>query len=350
MNVTVAVAEKVLEFNCTMNPIRIHNDAVVVDGSYFIKHDYYFHRVPQLIEALYRIQHEFIEKTLKIIFPDGEPIRQTGIENMLASISLEFNLPSSKLVVVTADKDFTSQYASVENIPSPFWKRCNDTLNTWVDQELDNDAVMFGATFARFTIERFLLASFLGTKHLDKSFLIFQPPTDVVNFEFENLENVFEQELEWYQNYKRNEFSLPFRHNGLVGWVDACNDYKNIWSKYLLEIVVETDCHCKYWITEKTLKCLLTGKPFIVMAGTGFMSWLQELGFKTFDSIIDESYDREPRSTARITLIKKEIDRIAKFNSEEYKIFSEQLKPITIYNQQNFAKIAKQYYNSFNNI
>ena len=333
-----------------MSPIKIFKDTVVVNGSHFIKHDYYFHRIPPLIEALYRIKREFDNKKLKIRFPDGEPIRQTGIETVLATISFEFDLPPSKLIVETVDKDFKSQYASVENIPSPSWTMYNSQIRTWVDQKLDNDAMIFGAMFGRFSLERFLLAAFLGTKHVDKSFLIFRPPTDVVNFDFKNLENVFEQELEWYQNYKRNEFSLPSQFNGLASWVHSFNDHKNVWSKYLLEIVVETDCHCKYWITEKTIKCLGTGKPFIAMAGAGFMSWLQELGFKTFDSIIDESYDREPRSTARVALIKKEIDRIANFNSEELKIFSEQLKPITLYNQQNYVRIANQYYKSFNNI
>jgi hypothetical protein len=333
-----------------MSPIQVRKDAVVVSGSYFIKHDYYFHRIPQLIEALYRIKHEFVDKNLKIIFIDGDPIKHTGVETVLETISLELDLPPSKLIVATVNKEFTSQYATVEIIPIPTWQSGQNRLTNWVDQKLDDNAVLFGAVFGRFTIERFLLASFLGTKHADKSFIIFHPSKDLIDFEFGGLENSFAQELTWYQNHKRNEFSLPSQYNGQVDFNDAYDDYKNIWSKYLIDIVAETDCHCKYWVTEKTIKCLLTGKPFIAMAGVGFMSWLQDLGFKTFDTIIDESYDREPRSTARVTLIKKEIDRIANFNSEELKIFSQQLKPITEYNQQNFVRIAKQYYNSFNTI
>jgi hypothetical protein len=79
------------------------------------------------------------------------------------------------------------------------------------------------------------------------------------------------------------------------------------------------------------------------MAGTGFMSWLRELGFKTFDSIIDESYDQEPRSNVRVDLIKKEIDRIAELDAQELSLFSQKLEPITKYNKENYAKIIKQF-------
>jgi hypothetical protein len=183
--------------------IQICKDTVVVNGGYFIKHDYYFHRIPQLIEALYRIQHELENKILKICFLDGEPIRRTGIETLLSTLATEFNLSKSRFVIETVDKDFSSHVATVKNFTSPNWKICNTIFNSWVEQQLDNDAMLFGATFGRFTIERFLLAAFLGQKYSDKSFLIFQPASDLINFEFQNLEHFFKEELDWYQNYQR---------------------------------------------------------------------------------------------------------------------------------------------------
>jgi hypothetical protein len=161
-----------------MSVIKENNNHVVVNGSHFIKHDYYLHRVPLLVESLYRLN--ISGKQIKIIFPDGEPIRYTGIEHLLSILSTEFGLSQADLIIQTADRDFTSTYATIEYIPSPCFRNCGQFMANWKEQQLDNTAVLFGATFGRYTLERFLLSSFLGTQHSNSSFIIFQPSVDIV--------------------------------------------------------------------------------------------------------------------------------------------------------------------------
>ena len=55
-----------------------------------------------------------------------------------------------------------------------------------------------------------------------------------------------------------------------------------------------------FWFTEKTARCLATGKPFALVAGTGSLQRLRDMGFKTFNSVLDESYDLETTPTRRI--------------------------------------------------
>ena len=45
------------------------------------------------------------------------------------------------------------------------------------------------------------------------------------------------------------------------------------------------------FITEKTTKCLLGGRIFVMFGPTGTMAKLKQYGYETFSSIIDESYD-----------------------------------------------------------
>ena len=45
------------------------------------------------------------------------------------------------------------------------------------------------------------------------------------------------------------------------------------------------------FITEKTSKCLLAGRIFVMFGPAGTMAKLKQYGYKTFSSIIDESYD-----------------------------------------------------------
>jgi len=44
-------------------------------------------------------------------------------------------------------------------------------------------------------------------------------------------------------------------------------------------------------ITEKTFKAIYLEKPFVIYAERGYLSFLKQLGFKTFDSVVSEEYD-----------------------------------------------------------
>jgi len=62
--------------------------------------------------------------------------------------------------------------------------------------------------------------------------------------------------------------------------------YKNTW----YSIVSETNSGTTF-ITEKTTKCLLSGRIFILFGEKGHLAKLRQYGYKTFDPFIDESYD-----------------------------------------------------------
>jgi hypothetical protein len=57
-------------------------------------------------------------------------------------------------------------------------------------------------------------------------------------------------------------------------------------------IICETEWNnTHFFITEKTAKCLLARRLFVVFCGQYWLRSFKGLGFKTFDCIIDESYD-----------------------------------------------------------
>jgi hypothetical protein len=105
---------------------------------------------------------------------------------------------------------------------------------------------------------------------------------------------------------------LPFISN--VEHVDFYNivydsnikeDILTTYAAVQAEIVAETSYHCRF-ITEKTVRPLLYGMPFLMMAATGHLSMLRELGFETFPELWDESYDSIADTQLRIqTLVKQ---------------------------------------------
>jgi len=75
-------------------------------------------------------------------------------------------------------------------------------------------------------------------------------------------------------------------------------------------LVVETEAELQeYHITEKTMKCIMLGHPFVVMGTPYYLEFLHSLGFVTYSNIFDESYDRildlDSRMDAVIELVRK---------------------------------------------
>lgn len=58
----------------------------------------------------------------------------------------------------------------------------------------------------------------------------------------------------------------------------------------------------KYWLTEKIFKPIWCMQPFVLICWPGALAHLKNLGFKTFDKYIDESYDLEPNAHRRIVM------------------------------------------------
>lgn len=74
----------------------------------------------------------------------------------------------------------------------------------------------------------------------------------------------------------------------------------NIYDRSAFSIISETSAtngYCFY--TEKTVKPIMAGRLFVMFAGQHYLRHLRELGFRTFDGIIDERYDLEPDAERR---------------------------------------------------
>lgn len=75
-------------------------------------------------------------------------------------------------------------------------------------------------------------------------------------------------------------------------------------------VVVETEAeNNEFHITEKTLKCLVLGHPFVIMGTHKYVEFLKDLGFMTCDHLFSETYDNlsdlNSRMDAVIDLVKE---------------------------------------------
>jgi hypothetical protein len=80
-----------------------------------------------------------------------------------------------------------------------------------------------------------------------------------------------------------------------------------------IEVVLETLFDDTRWhLTEKSLRPIACGRPFILAATPGSLAYLRSYGFETFGNLIDESYDQIIDPVKRLQCITAEMTRISK--------------------------------------
>lgn len=111
-------------------------------------------------------------------------------------------------------------------------------------------------------------------------------------------------------------------------------------NKSFLFLVTET--HFKnntIFISEKTFKPVLLKMPFVSLGNPGTLTVLKELGFKTFDKWINESYDFDLPLEKRCDIIVSEIARLSKMTNQERMSIRNEMSDIL---EHNFNVLQQQ--------
>jgi hypothetical protein len=119
-----------------------------------------------------------------------------------------------------------------------------------------------------------------------------------------------------------------------------------------IEIVLETLFDDSRWhLTEKTLRPIACGKPFLLMSTQGSLEYLRQYGFETFEGLIDQRYDQIVEPRLRLQAVLDEMTRISQLEpTAKIKLFAE-LHEIARRNQHRFFneffdQVSKEYVNN----
>jgi hypothetical protein len=102
-----------------------------------------------------------------------------------------------------------------------------------------------------------------------------------------------------------------------------------------VHLILETDYKpTRLRYTEKTIKAIYAGVPFIILASPGVLELLKSHGFLTFHPHINETYDAIDSYAARSTAIADEIDRLLALSNKEFVETLVRLSVVAKHNQQ----------------
>lgn len=274
--------------------ITITDTEIQVLLQYFIHRDYSITHKELLIDVL--ANHYSPDKIIRLRCGDGENIYFSGFADFIEELCELFNIPKKSILFEThgdSDERFSHRklmlgiFVASKKIIRDFNKDLTGSK-------------FVGTTIGRYSPLRFRLVYELDREFPNDNYTVFQPTVDHVNNSLRAVSNIYRDELSWMSTKTFDKDILTNMWSGCVSWYDALPNYGNIWNNYKIEIISETDSHSNFWFTEKTARCLATGKPFVILAGKGSLKTLREFGFKTYGDIIDESYDEYESANERI--------------------------------------------------
>jgi hypothetical protein len=161
-----------------------------------------------------------------------------------------------------------------------------------------------------------------------------------------------EQFGDWVNNFEKDDF-LHWWNTPPVASLDNVNindQYSSqhdtnrsllkYYNQFSIEIVCETYCYgdC-FFPTEKTIRPIAAGKPFVVFGPVDFLKRLRLLGFETYNKFWDESYDNL-EGVERWTAMQRVLSYIQQQHSRDW---IDSVNTIAENNRQVLKSVVTQY-------
>lgn len=195
------------------------------------------------------------------------------------------------------------------------------------------------------TPKKFIFCATIGAKKHWRDLLTQQLLSDlkfdnfILNYNGEELK---EKSRHYDINYNFSNINDSYKFNNYSKISDGYHLFNSLpiemYNVSNLLLIVETNAYNfeEFHLTEKTLKALLTGIPFIVISSYKFLHNLRNLGFRTYNELWSEDYDDIPDLEQRTDTI---INLLNNFNLDIFKNQQEKLLEIRNHNRSNLFNV-----------
>lgn len=236
-----------------------------------------------------------------------------------------------EMSVVTPDEAFDA-YSTIRPYKFLSYNRNSNRLHRpYVISKLHNDDILKDSLVSLY--ESRALSEYdtvlKTTKHLEFETLIFS-----------------DEDREILEKFVKEVYPLKLDHDDadICARGDNQISTKEHFLNSYINIVCETSCHSDYtFITEKTLRPIINLQPFIVFGNPYTLVELHNLGFKTFNKWIDESYDTEHDTNARFELAYSEVKKLAEMDIDEIHELYYEMFDVLEHNLNRLISIYKNY-------
>ena len=140
-------------------------------------------------------------------------------------------------------------------------------------------------------------------------------------------------------NFELDQNFLPNSSLASASADYVTNDYRQTRIEIVLETLFDDS---RLHLTEKTLRPIACGKPFMLASTPGSLQYLKDYGFKTFEPFIDESYDQIVDPVKRMQFIINEMQRFSQLPDNDKIDYLIQMNKIAKFNRDLFFSASWQ--------
>ena len=242
-------------------PIQELEDVVVVNFDCLYERDCHIRGTDQLIYLLHKMG---ANKRFLFLTEDGSLLKLSTAVTIIENIRDCFTLTADTCAVICREDIKIENVTVITNEAIPYWCRVLHPYVKDIPLSQGPFAKRFACWFHRGTYYRLQLARHLHQNHNEDSFISYlenDMKGDIA------LRNYFNDDHIWAKSNTPIVYDQLYSSGTIYNWELMVGEKRKPYNKYFIEIVAETDLLSTDWITEKTIKNLYIGKPFIVMGG-----------------------------------------------------------------------------------
>jgi len=294
----------------------------------------------QVKDLLYNSDH--VEPFVLDLLAEGPSLYALGVVDVILKYLYRSNRSPAEVSV-------TNWSNNVESIP--FERRNRHLLSHffWMSKNYQPQVInhrttefLFGYFVGRRTVPRCVMLQEIQ-QHYPQKFLLSLMNT-VADFKMSGLEPLSEWTNPAEFNHWWHHASIPSLDNVSVRdqfrGVNTNGSLLQWYPKFDIELVAETYTHGNtFFVTEKTVRPIVAGKSMLIFGPANYLARLRDLGFQTWHSIWDESYDTQT-GPARWQLMQQVVKDLTSRNQDT---LYQQCADIVAHNQQHANILIQKY-------
>lgn len=302
------------------------------------KHDYKI----AAIEFDYGNQKNFVDQANLFLKCDLVLVYSLEATQTIVDLIKQFDLPNFVFVINAV---FNFELSAAKVVPQMDWMA--STANFYIEplkQVLEDKLIAFAPKPYMFEVMYGLPRrhrSFVSNRLLNNTDQFYQTPyfTTPIDNQVNQTYNFGIKDLWEDEMVPSLESDYECSYQGQLMKVSQVLPFK-IYNKTVCSLVCETQYSNQIsFFTEKIAKPIIAHRLFIVISGQHYLKNLRSLGFKTFDGIIDESYDNIEDHETRWNMA---VDQAILLSQQDQQLILKKIIPIALYNFDRLTYLFKR--------
>ena len=252
-----------------------------------------------------------------LLFSDIEFNTTGTIDRWLKGLEFRKN---TKYLMAVGGLEYYSVFGNT--IYRPWWSFNLVSKNTYQDVDSADKPFVFDCLLGARKPHRDLVMSLMQTQNMLGNSIVnyrdvFNAPTQVDESLRAATELILQDQKLCYPYVSPNldpawevQEQVTYSVSDIVPW--------EIYRQTRYSIISETLYHNgSFFFSEKTTKAMFGKRLFLIFSCAGFLTRLRSLGFKTFDNVIDESYDLEPNDARRFNMAFQQAKKLSRMDYKQ---------------------------------